>query len=296
LFLNSIKSYPLNTSQQRMTEQKIAVKQFNERDKDQIISLPYYNVLLLEGAGEVSVDYNHAVLLTYTMLFATPYQEILIKGGNTFIIKQLTFHGDFYCIEYHKEEVACNGLLFNNIYLKPFLSIPENQYRALKNDVECIDQLLKEHDPYAEPIIKAYLQLILAKASRLKIKDLDKGVQLQRQRHPIEKFQALLEEHYLDEKQPAFYASELSVSTGFFSKKCKETFGKTPSEMLQERIILEAKKMLHLTYKSIKEIALSLKFDDEHYFSRYFKKHTGVSPTLFRKEVGISIVADLSNK
>lgn len=279
-----------------MAEQKIAVKEFNERDKNQIISLPYYNILLLEGAGEVSVDYRQFVFLNYTVLFATPYQKILIKGSNSFIIQQLTFHGDFYCIEYHKEEVACNGLLFNNIYIKPFLSISEEQYRGLKKDMEYIDQLLKENDPHTEPIIKACLQLILAKASRLKIKDLDEDIQLHRQRHPIEKFQELLEEHYLDEKQPAFYASELFMSTGFFSKKCKEFFGKTPSEMLQERIILEAKKKLHLTYKSVKEIALNLKFDDEHYFSRYFKKHTGVSPTLFRKEVGISIVANLSSK
>ncbi|MBJ5570629.1 AraC family transcriptional regulator, partial [Salmonella enterica subsp. enterica serovar Typhimurium] len=77
------------------------------------------------------------------------------------------------------------------------------------------------------------------------------------------------------------------------SKKIKSLFNKTPSQIIQERVILEAKKQIHLTRKSFKEIALELNFNDEFYFSKYFKKYTGVSPTQFRKEVGISIVADL---
>ena len=56
-------------------------------------------------------------------------------------------------------------------------------------------------------------------------------------------------------------------------------------------MLLEAKKKLHLTYKSIKEIANELGFEDEFYFSRYFKKLTNVSPKTFRENVGISIVA-----
>ena len=56
-------------------------------------------------------------------------------------------------------------------------------------------------------------------------------------------------------------------------------------------MILEAKKLLHLTYKSIKEIAQELDFEDEFYFSRYFKKEVGLSPKQFRDSVGISIVA-----
>lgn len=71
----------------------------------------------------------------------------------------------------------------------------------------------------------------------------------------------------------------------------KKQFSKSPSQLINERVILEAKKLLHLTYKSIKEIAQELNFEDEFYFSRYFKKNVGVSPSSYRKNVGISIVA-----
>ncbi len=63
--------------------------------------------------------------------------------------------------------------------------------------------------------------------------------------------------------------------------------------MTHERIILEAKKKLHLTRQSIKEIAYALNFTDEFYFSRFFKNFVKVSPQTYREKTGISIVADL---
>jgi AraC family transcriptional activator of pobA len=62
--------------------------------------------------------------------------------------------------------------------------------------------------------------------------------------------------------------------------------------LISERLIFEAKKQLHLTKQSIKEIAYNLQFEDEFYFSRVFKKFTKVSPKVFRAKTGISVVAD----
>src|SRR5690606_41317452 len=103
--------------------------------------------------------------------------------------------------------------------------------------------------------------------------------------------QDLLENHFLRERSPSFYANEMAMSSSSFSKKVKRQFGKSPSQLIQERVVLEAKKLLHLTHKTVKEIAADLRFDDEFYFSRNFKKEVGLSPTHFRKTVGISVVA-----
>jgi len=64
----------------------------------------------------------------------------------------------------------------------------------------------------------------------------------------------------------------MHISPNTLSKKLKLEFGKPPSQLIQERVILEAKKLIHLTRKSIKEIASELNFEDEFYFSKYFKK------------------------
>lgn len=135
------------------------------------------------------------------------------------------------------------------------------------------------------------MQLILALSSR------EKQIQNETNSTKITdslNFYNLLENSFIKEKSVSYYANCYHLSVDAFSKKIKKNYKKTPSKLIQERLILEAKKEIHLTYKSIKEIARDLVFEDEFYFSRYFKKEVGVSPKTFREQVGVSIVAKKS--
>ncbi|MHC2992100.1 AraC family transcriptional regulator [Pontibacter sp. HJ8] len=252
-------------------------------------SSEYYNILLMEGSGRISIDFVEYDFEGKIALFTTPYQHISIAGTTDFDIEQLTFHGDFYCIEYHKDEVACNGLLFNNIYKQPFIPLRDHELDLI---FEKLRFEIGKGEAYSEPILRTYLQLILAISS--KIKRLEQQPDAGSIPGPLEKFRELLESNFLTQRNITFYADQMALSPNALAKKCKRHFGKSPSQLIQERVVLEAKKQLHLTYKSIKEIAAVLNFADEHYFSRFFKKHTGVSPTVFREKVGISVVADSS--
>ena len=109
---------------------------------------------------------------------------------------------------------------------------------------------------------------------------------------PMERFRALVDEHYLRLRKPKDYASLLGMVPNTLTKRCNSYYKKPPSHLITERLILEAKKQLHLTRKSIKEIAFALNFEDEFYFSRVFKRFTKVSPQAFRDMTGISVVAD----
>ncbi len=139
---------------------------------------------------------------------------------------------------------------------------------------------------------RTYLQLILAISSKAKIAS-EKAANVPEMvaLPSILSFKTLLEKYFKEERSPAFYAEQLGMTPNAFSKKCKTQFHKSPSFLIQERVVLEAKKLIHLSLKSMKEIAAELNFDDEHYFSRYFKKHTGISPTAFRESVGIAQIA-----
>src|SRR5690606_38739583 len=86
-----------------------------------------YHIMLLEGEGVISIDFTEYAFNGPIALFTSPYQHISLESTSDFSIKQLAFHGDFYCIEYHKNEVACNGLLFNNIYRQPFIYLPDDE-------------------------------------------------------------------------------------------------------------------------------------------------------------------------
>src|SRR5690349_9696549 len=88
------------------------------------LRVPLYTVLFLtEGNGTWIADIGKFEFQAPVLLFATPLQQLSISRQQPLKGFALQFHGDFYCIEYHKTEVACNGLLFNNIYIEPSVSL-----------------------------------------------------------------------------------------------------------------------------------------------------------------------------
>jgi len=270
----------------------VYIASFNPQTYPNPEDSPLYQIILLSEPAEVIVDFTFYKITAWSLLFLSPYQHIEWKKPLPKSVFRILFHGDFYCIEYHKAEVACNGLLFNNIYLQPFVSLDTDTYLKIELIAQEMNRELDDNSHFSDSVIKAYLQLILALSSKAKKKHIDvESVDSTTRVHEGSTFQELLEVHFSNEKSVVFYADRLNLSPDTFSKKIKKQLGKLPSTLIQERVILESKKLLHLTYLSIKEVALELNFDDEHYFSRYFKKNVGVSPSEFRTQVGISIVA-----
>lgn len=251
----------------------------------------YTVIIVTSGEGVFHADFASFAFSAPVILFSTPQQTISIIEKTTLNYTVLQFHSDFYCIEYHRNEVACNGLLFNNIYIEPSLPLSYDELLSYQMIISQINEEFKQRVP-SDIVLRAYLQLFLAKSSSIKIKSMEKQKVFKDEKMDL--FRQLLEENFLTLRKPSDYAALLAMTSNSFTKQCTRRFNKTPSQMIQERLILEAKKQLHLTRLSIKEIAFALKFQDEYYFSRLFKKMTKISPQAFRNITGISIVADLS--
>ncbi|MEL1239445.1 helix-turn-helix domain-containing protein [Flavobacterium flavipallidum] len=98
----------------------------------------------------------------------------------------------------------------------------------------------------------------------------------------IKNLEQLLEQKYKEEKSAAFYASELNITLKHLNRICKDILKKTTTEVIVNRVILEAKRMLLDKNWTVNEIAFVLGYDDYSYFSRLFKKHSGMTPTEFR--------------
>jgi AraC family transcriptional regulator, transcriptional activator of pobA len=98
----------------------------------------------------------------------------------------------------------------------------------------------------------------------------------------INTFEMLLEQYFRTEKLPSFYAEKLNITLKHLNRICNEILQKTATEVITDRVILEIKRMLIDKQLSINEIAFAVGYEDYSYFSRFFKKQTGLSPTEFR--------------
>lgn len=259
------------------------------------LSSPYheafYSIFLLPEATRYIVDGTDYSTTTAVALFLSPYQRLEFCAEKLYegVVRLLKFHGDYYCIEQHKEEVACNGLLFNNAYLSPHVAMQDSVFRKVEQLTDDILDTAGTNNRFTEAVKKSYLQLILALCSKAKSEQI--AVEAQTEDALLASFQHLLTQHHQRERSVAFYADLLGCTPEALSRRVKAIIGKTATQLVQDQVILTAKRQLHLTRRSIKEIATEMNFDDEYYFSRYFKRHTGLSPKHFRAEVGISVVA-----
>jgi AraC family transcriptional regulator, transcriptional activator of pobA len=98
----------------------------------------------------------------------------------------------------------------------------------------------------------------------------------------IEKFHALVDARFRTRVPMDAYASELGVTAGQLSRLCREVLGMSALDVVNARILHEAQRDLVYTSSTVKQLAASLGFEDEAYFGRFFRKHSGLSPREFR--------------
>lgn len=99
----------------------------------------------------------------------------------------------------------------------------------------------------------------------------------------FEQFRQLIEHHYIEHWSVSDYASQIGMTESKLYVLCKKMTDQTPSKIIQQRLLIEAKRNLVYTIKPINVIAYELGFQDPAYFSRFFNQQTGISARDFRR-------------
>lgn len=102
------------------------------------------------------------------------------------------------------------------------------------------------------------------------------------------KFHALVDKHFKTQKSVSFYARHLNITSNYLGIISKKQYKMSALEFIQERVLLEAKKLLHSSDRSIKEIAFDLGFGSTSYFSHFFKSKTSLTPKEYKELLDIS--------
>ncbi|MDB5117174.1 MAG: AraC family transcriptional regulator [Mucilaginibacter sp.] len=250
----------------------------------------YYTIVwVTKGSGKLKTDFSDYKFGPGTMFTFSLYQPFMITADNDLEGTVLNFHPDFFCIYKHHKEVACNGILFNNIYEPPFIIIDEKAAANFKMLVEQIRAEIQNAALAQYELLVSYLKIFLITAARLKAEQHPKAMQAvagSKEPFILQNLKDAIEEHYKEKHSAGEYAELLNISTKALAKLARTHFNRTITDMIAERIVIEAKRELYLTNKPVKVIAYELGYDDEYYFSRFFKTKADVSPQLYRDTVG----------
>lgn len=250
----------------------------------------YFSLIwITEGEGKVKADFAEYDFTANSLFAFAPYQPYMFSDVHSIKGIAIYFHPEFFCIHKHDKEVACNGVLYNNVYQPPFVKVDDNAAATLKMltgqiEIEMQNPALAQYE-----LLVSYLKIFLITASRLKTQQQPQAaaaVADNKEPYILQKLKDAIEEHFKTKHSPADYAEMLYISPKALAKMTKSHFNKTLSSLINERIIIEAKRELYLTNKTVKEIAWELGYEDEYYFSRFFKVNADVSPQLYRETVG----------
>ena len=250
----------------------------------------YYSLIwIIRGEGKVKADFSEYLFEPGTLFSFSPYQPFMLFADGDIQGIALQFHPDFFCIHKHQHEVACNGVLFNNIYDPPFVKVDETSANKFNMLLEQVKAEMQNPALAQYELLISYLKIFLITASRLKTDqqpEAAKSVTNAEGPFILQKLKDYIELHYKTLHTPGDYAVMLNISPKALAKITKAHFNKTLTNLIAERIIIEAKRELYLTNKTVKEIAYELGYNDESYFSRFFKTNADISPQLYRETVG----------
>ncbi|MGK6353450.1 helix-turn-helix domain-containing protein [Parapedobacter sp. DT-150] len=193
------------------------------------------------------------------------------------------FNREFYCIVNHDAEVGCVGFLFYGIHHPMFIELSAAELEEMDILEKTFSDELQVRDNFQGEMLRTLLKRVIIKATR-KAKKQCESYQLfpDEKMDFVRKFSLLVEANFKQHHEVRFYAEALNKSPKTLSNVFALLKQPAPSVVIRNRIILEAKRYLHYTDKSAKEIAYELGFESPAHFSRFFKQHAGTNTSAFR--------------
>jgi AraC family transcriptional regulator, transcriptional activator of pobA len=194
------------------------------------------------------------------------------------------FNKSFYCIVDHDKEVGCVGFLFFGPSPTVVIQLEDDQLERMRLLIEMFKEELSTDEESKADMLRMLLVRLIIKLTRFARKQLPQTTEIDDNKFDlVRQYSLFVERHFRTEHSVQFYADAMNKSAKTLSNVFSKLNKRTPQQIIHERIILEAKRLLFYTDKSSKEIAFELGFEDASHFSRFFKKMTLLSPTEIKK-------------
>jgi len=244
----------------------------------------YLCVIFTKGSGTHEIDFNSFEI--------SPGKVFFLKPGQTHYWKfkskpdgYIFFHSqEFYDLKFLKHKLH-SFPFFYSYQNPPILELTSKKLCELNHKfqevyTEYIQTNLLRDLKLVNSLSNIYIELTRAYTIDINFKKFDSPNSYR----ILENLENLIETHFYKEKLPKFYAEKLNITTKHLNRVVHNTLNITTSQLISERILLEAKRLLVHSHDNIANISNLLGFLDYAYFSKMFKSKTGVTPMSFRKK------------
>lgn len=235
----------------------------------------HFFVLQEKGTSHTEIDFEQYLIKEPSILYQSPNQiHRAVKVENIEIYMLIIRHENLNT-DYLK-------LLQSIAPLKPLAIHSKDLAIVQQAFVLCANLYERTEDKLYFSLLKDSCNALVALMISLYLKQTKPSDKLSRFERITKAFTILLEHHFITLKRPADYANELNIAVSYLNECVKNVTGFPVTHHIQQRVILEAKRLLYHSDKSVKEIATTLGYDDYPYFSRLFTKITGMTALAFR--------------
>lgn len=237
------------------------------------------------GHGVHEIDFRKIEIVPNSIHFVVAGQVHLLAGSQDVTGRVLAFSPGFLWRGAEGNHNTSRRFPFvnpmNNVQC---LNLLQDEFRSILDSLERLEEDGAIWKARSSEIIQYHINIILEKCNFYIARNFEnRPGSSPLEDNIISNYKNLVERFFKEHHQVQDYSAMLNLTPGHLNRYCKEKTGMTASELILQRILLEAKRLLLFTEEPSKNIAYHLRFEDPSYFSRFFKRKTGYSPIHFRR-------------
>ena len=255
-----------------------------EPNVDDIHKHTFYEILWTEkGISKQAIDYKEYRVLPNCLFFISPNQVHQfeewkpLKGGT------ILFTEDFFLLNHNNRDRLFELSFLDNFYANPCIQLSKRNFADIKQTITLISNEQKRSDR-SQTITQSLLHILLAQVQRCIDTSAERTIS-KKYLLIFKQFKNLLDKHFAENKKASFFAEHLHITAHHLNLIAKAVTGKTASEVIRARSILEAKRLLTFTDSTVSEIAFHLNYTDSSHFAKAFKAETRQTPITFKTEM-----------
>jgi len=246
----------------------------------------FFEVLyLMKGSGFHVIDANKYEIQPPCVFFMSPGQAHKLELSSDIEGYIFIFTADFYLLNQSNQNSLIEFPFFYTLHQEnpPLLLVNENDIRFLETLFRQAISETKNSGDFTLELLRSVLDVILTTcAARYKVNEnlLNKG----KGQILVKRFFHLIEENNQKNLSMSDYARMIGITPNHLTQTVKQLTGKTSTQIIKAKQLLEIKRLLVHTNLNVSEIANQLNFEDQSYFTKFFRRETGITPLQYRAE------------